>query len=72
MEVLILNKNDIKRILMSLRNMQNENQVNYLLGTIDLLSEEQINTMLTNYIRYYHDSSSFIKTKGFFKGEPKR
>jgi len=57
MEVLILNKNDIKRILMSLRNMQNENQVNYLLGTIDLLSEEQINTML---VEIGYDEESII------------
>lgn len=41
-----MNKNDIKRILMSMRTAQNENQVNNLLGKIDLLSEEKLQTMI--------------------------
>ena len=41
-----LNKNDIKRILMSMRTAQNENQVNNLLGKIDLLPEEKLQTMI--------------------------
>ena len=38
----MLNKNDIKKILMSMRTTQNENQVNNLLGKIDLLPEEKL------------------------------
>lgn len=41
-----MNKNNIKRILMSLRNSNNENQVNNLLGKIDLLSEELVQQMI--------------------------
>lgn len=41
-----MNKNDIKRILMSMRTAQNENQVNNLLGKIDLLPEEKLQTMI--------------------------
>lgn len=41
-----MDKKDIKQILMSMRTQKNENQVNYLLGKIDLLSEAEINNML--------------------------
>ena len=41
-----MNKNDIKRILMSMRTSENENQVNNLLGKIDLLPEEKLQTMI--------------------------
>ena len=41
-----LNKNDIKRILMSMRTARNENQVNNLLGKIDLLPEEKLQAMV--------------------------
>lgn len=41
-----MNKNDIKRILMSMRTAENENQVNNLLGKIDLLPEEKLQTMI--------------------------
>ena len=46
MEVLILNKNDVKRILISLRNIDNENQVNNLLGKLDLLTQENLQQMI--------------------------
>lgn len=42
----ILNKKDIKRILMSMRTNENENQVNNLLGKLDLLSEEKLQGMI--------------------------
>jgi len=42
----MLNKKDIKRILISMRNPNNENQVNNLLGKIDLLPEETLQTMI--------------------------
>lgn len=41
-----MNKNDLKRILMSMRTAENEKQVNNLLGKIDLLPEEKLQTML--------------------------
>ena len=41
-----MNKNDIKRILMSMRNPENEEKVTNLLGKIDLLSEEKLETMI--------------------------
>lgn len=42
----VLNKKDIKRILMSMRTNENENQVNNLLGKLDLLSEEKLQGMI--------------------------
>ena len=42
-----MNKNDVKRILMSMRNSQNEAQVNGLLGKIDLLDESKLQEMIT-------------------------
>lgn len=44
-----MNKNDVKIILMSLRNNDNENQVNNLLGKIDLLSEENLQKMIDEF-----------------------
>lgn len=41
-----MNKKDIKRILISMRTPENENQINNLLGKIDLLPEEQLQTMI--------------------------
>ena len=41
-----MNKNDVKRILMSLRNNSNESLINNLLGKIDLLCEEQLQQMI--------------------------
>lgn len=42
----MLNKKDIKSILISMRTPQNENQINNLLGKIDLLPEETLQTMI--------------------------
>lgn len=42
-----MNKNELKKILMSLRNNKNENQVNNLLGKIDLLPEEKLQQMIS-------------------------
>lgn len=42
-----MNKSEVKRILMLLRNNDNENQVNNLLGKIDLLSEEKLQQMIS-------------------------
>lgn len=42
----MLNKNEIKKILITLRNANNEAQINNLLGKIDLLSEEKLQTMI--------------------------
>ena len=42
-----MNKNDVKRILMSMRNSQNEAQVNGLLGKIDMLDESKLQEMIT-------------------------
>lgn len=42
-----MNKNDIKRLLMSMRNTENDSKINNLLGKIDLLSEEKIESMIT-------------------------
>lgn len=41
-----MNKNDIRRILILMRTAENENQVNNLLGKIDLLPEEKLQTMI--------------------------
>ena len=41
-----MNKNNIKRILISMRTAENENQVNNLLGKIDLLPEEKLQAMI--------------------------
>lgn len=45
--MIILKRSDIKRILMAMRNSQNENQINNLLGKIDLLTEEKLKTMIS-------------------------
>lgn len=42
-----MKRSDIKRILMAMRNSQNENQINNLLGKIDLLTEEKLQTMIS-------------------------
>ena len=42
-----LNKSDTKRILMSVRTAENEIQVNNILGKLDLLPEEKLQTMIT-------------------------
>jgi len=47
MEVLILGKNEVKKILISLRNNDNKNKINNLLGKIDLLPEEKLQQMIT-------------------------
>lgn len=41
-----MNKVDVKRILMSIRTSKNESQVNNLLGKIDLLPEEKLQSMV--------------------------
>lgn len=41
-----MNKNEIKSILRSMRTTENENQVNNILGKIDLLPEEKLQTMI--------------------------
>lgn len=41
-----MNKKDIKRILISMRTYENENQINNLLGKVDLLPEEKVQTMI--------------------------
>lgn len=41
-----MNKNEIKRILMSMRTANNESRVNSLLGKIDLLTDEKIESMI--------------------------
>lgn len=41
-----MNRKDIKSILISMRTPQNENQINNLLGKIDLLPEEKLQTMI--------------------------
>ena len=37
-----MNRNEIKRILMSMRNAQNEEKVTNILGKIDLIPEEKL------------------------------
>lgn len=39
-----MNKDDVKRILMSMRTTENAVRVNYLLGQIDMMTDEQIKT----------------------------
>lgn len=39
-----MNRDDVKRILMSMRIPENEVRVNYLLGQIDVMTDEQIKT----------------------------
>ena len=41
-----MNRKDIKSILISMRTPENENQINNLLGKIDLLPEEKLQTMI--------------------------
>lgn len=41
-----MNKNDIKRILISLRTTENESKINSLLGKIDLITEEKLQNMI--------------------------
>lgn len=42
----LLNKADIKRILMSIRNSENENNVNNILGKIDIIPDEKLSLMI--------------------------
>lgn len=42
-----MSKEDVKRILMSLRNSNNESMINNLLGKIDMLSEKQLELMIS-------------------------
>ena len=61
MEVLILDKRKVKEILMSLRTKENEAQINNLLGKIDLLPVENLQSMINQigddeeYIRKYFE-----------------
>lgn len=41
-----MNKKDIKRILITMRTSENENQINNLLGKVDLLPEEKLQTLI--------------------------
>jgi len=41
-----MKKNEIKRLLMEMRTSENENSVNYLLGLLDMMSDEELQTKL--------------------------
>ena len=41
-----MNKNDIKRILMSMRNPENEEKITNILGKVDLLTEDELEKMI--------------------------
>lgn len=58
-----MNKSDVKRILMSMRNTQNEAQINNLLGKVDLLDENKLQEMLAQIGDNEQCIRSFINQK---------
>lgn len=44
-----MKKNEIKEILMKMKTRENEESVNYLLGLLDIKSDEEIETLLTKH-----------------------
>ena len=58
-----MNKNDIKKILMSMRTPENENKVNNLLGKIDLLKEEELQKMLDKIGNNEESIKKYIQEK---------
>ena len=55
MEVFIMDKKEIKALLMSMRTNENESIVNNLLGKIDMLTDEKIESMIS---QIGHDDES--------------
>lgn len=52
-----MNKSDIKNILISMRTADNESQVNYLLGKVDILSDK----VISEYLKKIGDSEENIR-----------
>lgn len=48
LEVFKLNKADLKKLLISMRTSENESQINYLLGQIDIIDENRLNSIIQN------------------------
>ena len=58
-----MNKNDVKRILISLRNNDNEEKINNLLGKIDLLSEEDLQKIVAQIGNTEESIKRYIQEK---------
>lgn len=56
-------KKDVKKILMSMRNIENEKQINNLLGQIDLLSEKEFQSLLAEVGNDEEDIRTHILNK---------
>lgn len=58
-----MTKNEIKKILVSMRTADNESRVNNLLGKIDLLTEEKIASMVTQIGNDEESIRNYLQTK---------
>lgn len=62
-EVFKLTKNEIKKILMSMRTADNESTINNLLGKIDILPDEKIDFMVKQIGDNEESVRDYLKTK---------
>lgn len=58
-----MNKREIKNLLMSMRTPENENNVNSLLGKIDLLSDEKIKSIISQIGNTEEDIKKYLQQK---------
>lgn len=58
-----MHKQEIKNILMNLRTLENESQVNYLLVQIDIMSEQEISKELSVIGNNKEKISDFFQQK---------
>ena len=56
----LINKEEIKRIIMSMRNIKNEPIVNGLLGKVDMMSEEEIQREISKIGNTEEEINSYI------------
>lgn len=63
LEVLELNKKEIKDLLMSMRTSENENTINSLLGKIDLLSDEKLESMISKIGNTEDDIKKYLQSR---------
>lgn len=58
-----MNKNEIKNLLMSIRTSENENTINNLLGKIDLLSDEKLESMISKIGNTEDDIKKYLQSR---------
>lgn len=63
LEVLELYKKEIKNLLMSMRTSENENTINSLLGKIDLLSDEKLESMISKIGNTEDDIKKYLQSR---------